>query len=310
VPWSDATLGVYRWLAAQPGDFPIVELPLGAPDEEGAYMALSTYHWKRLVNGRSSFTPAAGYLRAVLGGFPDPESLRLLHGLGVRYAIVHRESFFPLTLNLSTGEPAVSDRLLGKRGLCDGLGPWFASYLALRYADAETCAVEILGAPPPPPRPPDRLLSLAGARFSASSGEDPRAVADGDPGSHWVQAVRSRAPGWLQIDLPEPHHITRAVVHLGHHFGEYLRAYQVAASRDGLTWDTIVDRPVGEAPLRQLLTRPDDLVIEIPLPRGETKHLRLVRPRPSRARPAHLYKKWPSWGVHEIELYEATGLPG
>lgn len=49
---------VYRWLARQPGDFAILELPLPAsyddlPRVECPRVYFSTHHWKRLVNGYS-----------------------------------------------------------------------------------------------------------------------------------------------------------------------------------------------------------------------------------------------------------------
>jgi len=89
---------VYTWLAQQPGDFAILEIPLPTRQEEifqdAPYVYFSTYHWKKLVNGYSGFIPP-GYTRLYqeeLKGFPSEGTLRRIHQLGplgVRYVIVH-----------------------------------------------------------------------------------------------------------------------------------------------------------------------------------------------------------------------------
>ncbi len=86
---------VYTWLAQQPDDFAILEIPLPTRPEDvfrdAPYVYFSTYHWKKLVNGYSGFIPP-GYTRLYreeLKGFPSELTLRRIHQLGVRYVIVH-----------------------------------------------------------------------------------------------------------------------------------------------------------------------------------------------------------------------------
>jgi hypothetical protein len=86
---------VYTWLAQQPGDFAILEIPLpNRPEEifqDAPYVFFSTYHWKKLVNGYSGFIPP-GYTRLYqeeLRDFPSEETLRRIQQLGVHYVIVH-----------------------------------------------------------------------------------------------------------------------------------------------------------------------------------------------------------------------------
>jgi hypothetical protein len=89
---------VYTWLAALPGDFPIVELPIMPSDgrfrrpgfEETVYMVRSTHHWKRLVNGNAGLEPA-GYrhIRELCRRFPSRESIEALREVGVRYILLH-----------------------------------------------------------------------------------------------------------------------------------------------------------------------------------------------------------------------------
>jgi hypothetical protein len=87
----------YRWLAAQSGDFGVLEWPLYVAPRpeypETRRLYASTIHWKRLVNGYSGMTPARQTaLDVALRGFPDDSALETLRGLsreGVRYLVVH-----------------------------------------------------------------------------------------------------------------------------------------------------------------------------------------------------------------------------
>jgi hypothetical protein len=254
-------------------------------------MIASTYHWKRLVNGYSGFYPSDSYLADALSGFPDGRSLRLLHDLEVRYVIVH------------------PDRLLAtQHELCTTSLVTATPYLAARYQDAEACALEVLGAPAAPAPPPDRRLPLANARLSTSSG-DAHAIIDDDLGTHWTSPVSRVTPTWLQVDLPEAHSLTRLVLRLGRHFGDYLRSYQILTSADGVAWSPILDRLIGEAPLAGLRATPDDLRVEIRLPLTATQHLRILVPPRREHEPFFLYQDWGQWGIHELELYETSAAP-
>lgn len=96
---------VYAWLAAQPGDLAVLELPMLHIDgafsrpahHESIYMVHSTRgHWKRLVNGYAGIEPQ-GYtrIRELCRAFPTVELLGELRRIGVRYVIVHRAGFGP-----------------------------------------------------------------------------------------------------------------------------------------------------------------------------------------------------------------------
>jgi hypothetical protein len=146
-------------------------------------------------------------------------------------------------------------------------------------------------------------MSMAVARLTTSTGDDARAAADGDVGTHWTQRVRAEDAGWLQIELPEARSVRRVVVRLGRHFGEYLRAYDITTSLDGKSWETAARAEIAEPPLGGLLTRPDDLRTEAVIVPRPIRYLRLERPPVGRVMPT-LYLQWGWWGVHEIELYE------
>ncbi len=93
---------VYQWLAVQPVDVAVVELPIVAGDftrpafDESIYMVRSTWHWKRLVNGNAGVLPAH-YLRIkeLVRRFPSQESIDALRNLGVQYVVLHRGGYGP-----------------------------------------------------------------------------------------------------------------------------------------------------------------------------------------------------------------------
>jgi hypothetical protein len=112
---------VYQWLREQPGAFAIVELPMLPDDgqfrrpdfDESIYMAWSTWHWKRLVNGYAGLDPPH-HRRAVelAQRFPSQDFLDHVRGLGTRYVVVHHRGFGPnKTARLARELPRFADQL-------------------------------------------------------------------------------------------------------------------------------------------------------------------------------------------------------
>ena len=87
------TPAVYSWLAQQPGEFSILELPfphVGQAWRNAEYVYWSTVHWHPLANGYSGFVaPDYSSLRRILNAFPDDLSRRALAARDVRYVVIH-----------------------------------------------------------------------------------------------------------------------------------------------------------------------------------------------------------------------------
>jgi hypothetical protein len=76
----------------------LLELPLLAPDIalEPIYMYFSTFHWNRLANGYSGFSPPSYHqLLEVMARFPDADSVAELRRRGVTHVIVHGALYHP-----------------------------------------------------------------------------------------------------------------------------------------------------------------------------------------------------------------------
>jgi hypothetical protein len=95
---------VYSWLASQPGDGPVVELPILNIDgiftrpayHESIYQLHSVHHWKKLVNGYAGIEPAPyRELRELVRRFPSEASLSALRERGTRWIVLHRGGYGP-----------------------------------------------------------------------------------------------------------------------------------------------------------------------------------------------------------------------
>ncbi len=102
-PTAEDMPETHQWLARQPGDFAILELPMPASEaEEGERDARRQvwilYHGKRRVDGISGFsTPAHEAFRSLMQTFPDPEAIKALVEAGTRYVVVRYGEFDPAT---------------------------------------------------------------------------------------------------------------------------------------------------------------------------------------------------------------------
>jgi hypothetical protein len=89
---------LYEFLARQPdgvvAEFPIVQ---GLPAQDARYVYMSTFHWKRLINGYSGYQPPS-YIERLqrLSTFPAPDALAELRADGVRYVVIHEGSYIRL----------------------------------------------------------------------------------------------------------------------------------------------------------------------------------------------------------------------
>jgi hypothetical protein len=96
---------VYQWLAAQPGQPVVAELPMldingifaHPAYHESIYLVQSTRgHWKPLANGYAGIEPTPYVaLRNAVRRFPSTEALAALRGHDVRYVILHGGGYGP-----------------------------------------------------------------------------------------------------------------------------------------------------------------------------------------------------------------------
>jgi hypothetical protein len=260
---------VYRALAG--GSGPLIELPL-LPEVSkrlwSSYLYFSTYHWRPVPIGRTSFYPPAhDFLAASLGGFPDETSLTLLARLGIRTLVVH-------PLAWEAGQRA--ERLAALEAeprlrLAAAFGPLATRrYEELGLGEERIYRLEGGAAPGPPLCAPDaeiprhawELRSLAAGR-PAPGDREPRGperyaewvarrewrtpwradwARDGERGTAWTTAGGQRAGDGLEVRLARPQPVAALELALGYPFDEFAREPVVIADRHGeeqgrLRWD-------------------------------------------------------------------------
>ena len=128
---------IYLWLKAQPGNDPVIELPILPNDglfqrprfDDSVYLLRSTTHWRPLVNGYAGTEPESyGKVRDTMRDFPSDESIALLRSLGVRQVLVHLRGFGP-----------------NRRKALEERWPLFASELRLSARFDDDLALELVG---------------------------------------------------------------------------------------------------------------------------------------------------------------------
>ncbi len=115
VPLKEDFPPVYSWLEKQPGETPVVELPLADYDPKTFHDGLqyedtwlvreplrtyySVLHWKKILNGYSGFIPTTYYdaVKAT-SDFPSRKSIAFLKENGIKYIIVHGKEMDPAAL--------------------------------------------------------------------------------------------------------------------------------------------------------------------------------------------------------------------
>ncbi len=87
---------VYAAVGREPAGTVLAELPFGQPDFDLRAMYYSTFHWRKLLNGYSGFTPVHyGPLVAALGGtvVDGERAWAALRGAGATVVIVHEGAY-------------------------------------------------------------------------------------------------------------------------------------------------------------------------------------------------------------------------
>jgi hypothetical protein len=86
---------VYKWLAKEPGDFIIAEYPMMPADEASfySYVFWQRIHKKRLVNGAIPNNLDAWAFYEKVRDLSNPETPQLLRAAGVKYVLIHNESY-------------------------------------------------------------------------------------------------------------------------------------------------------------------------------------------------------------------------
>jgi len=301
VPVGPAVPEVYRWLArGQDGGGPVVELPLH-PDRSkrlwAAYLYFSTYHWRPVPIGRTSFYPPGHDLLAwQLRGFPDEPSLTLLDRLGIHTVVVHPRLWTADERRQRLAAIDAEPRLALQRYFED---PVPAAFAPLGLGEERVFRLSAGAAPAAPCTPADEV-SRDRWRFTSSGINKPERTVDGDRRTAWFTARPQRPGDYLEVGLVAPETLAAVALEAGYPYDEFprnlvllLRGPEGQLART--TWD---DGPEERwADLEELVRRPAQArqVLRF-APRTVTALRLMIGWREDD--PA-----WPRWSVPELRLF-------
>jgi hypothetical protein len=199
LPAGEAIPSVYRWLRDRPEIRVVGEVPCSPFLMERADalpMYLSTVHWKRTLQGYTSyFPPTYNFTKWRLGQFPSDASLRFLASFGVDAVVVGPAAATAL-------EPLRDDRRVKLEA------PLPEGHAVVQLLDA---GIRV----PAPPDDDGAFVELprSGWDVEASAAGAGRAI-DGDPRTAWATEQKQQQGDFYRVRLREPVAIARVSLEL------------------------------------------------------------------------------------------------
>jgi len=289
--WSPATTGMrvptgkevpeaYRFLAGGDGS-PMIDLPL-YPDVAKRYWALylyfSTYHWRPIPIGRTSFYPPShDYLAWSLRGFPDDLSIGILAHLGIRTLVVHplvwedpaerernlaaldADSRLTLVKAFEDAPPGVPGLELGHERIYRIVG-------AEEKAETPLCT-------------PEDELRRVGWILSGTGINQPRRAVDGDRRTAWSTAAPQKPGDRLEVRFPEAQDVSALAIDLWYPHAEFPRNLVVflEGEEGGFERVPYLDGPqVRSATIDALVSRPREARMVLRLKKARARAFRLM----------------------------------
>jgi len=289
VPVKNAIPEVYRWLARQPGDFAVVEIPLPLLNmisrRECARTYYSAYHRKKLVNGYSGYFPGLYYeLLRRYQAMPTSQLVRDMRDLGVRTIIVHTSQMRPRQAKRT---------LADLEGLGQGVravarfGKVHVYELLAKPGEAAATV-----APSPQGLVPRGSWSASASVNAVSAGK----AFDGSLQTRWDTAGIQKKGQWFELDLGRTYTIDGLSLKLSGSSLDYPRGVRVEVTTDGQTWTVVAENDRVIVPIRAFL-HPRDITVDIPFPVQEARRVRLVQTGKDRT----YY-----WSIYELNVWSKS----
>jgi hypothetical protein len=253
LPVGDEIPAVHRWLATE-GTGALVELPLFAKKRFWAlYLYFSTYHWRPVPIGRTSFYPPSHELLATtLARFPDETSIEVLDRLDVRTVVVHPALWDADERPHWIAQVESAPRLEEIRRFTDGaVLPWLAESRVYRIRPADH--------PPPRPCRLEGELSRSGWRAASMTASGLGRLLDDRLDTAWTTRRPQAAGDRLRVSFPAATDVTAVALQSGAAFGEFPRNPVLELQDEGGGWSAPppLDRPLERwRTLEALMSRP------------------------------------------------------
>lgn len=268
--------GVYQWLAQQPDEKVIVEVPYTHGYTDAFWMYYSIRHGKKILNGYSAYTPPEGKIAVMaLVDFPSERAIELLDVTGADWVVVHRDVF----------PRPVPDHIQGLR-LLGRFGP-----------DA---VYEILKEPGPTPSP--ELSRVSPERYRLSSGREPERLKRmlNSSGASWPSDGFDEPVAEIRIVFPTPTRVRRVELSFDPLADLSPARFRLRGSEDGDTWQELDVSHLLPAFYCSARKEPRCPVLQLELPEQEYRDLAIM---------PDLAPGMCSWPITRLVLWEQSRGP-
>jgi len=285
----------YSWLRDSPPGA-VLELDVTQLDDFKAFTTIyqlrSVWHQHPIVNGYAGWK---SMLQELLGGSASPlkdsaripDMLRGLRAIGVRYVMVHDDTF---------ADRAVMEQIVGRIAAA-------ADQIAEEHRWPGVTAWRLTDAPTRTVRADAELRRLGADAFTlhASTHEErlPMLV-DGDIDTRWLTGERQNGGEWIEVELARPANI--ALIRLDNSrrsLPDYPRHVVIESVDAGGAIHTMFDGAIVDRLIEALAVDERRAPVTIDLPPNRSQRLRI--------RQTEAASDW--WSIHELELFEDKGLP-
>ncbi|MFV2074022.1 MAG: discoidin domain-containing protein [Thermoanaerobaculales bacterium] len=270
VPVKDELPAVYRWLADEGGDGPILELPLplrqqrhrNRPEIFRTYC--STLHWRPMVNGYSGISPPIyRELRRRWEDLPPQQTIHDAQLLGVRYVILHTDEFDDKE-RLAQARAGLAETVPASRRVRRE-GP--AEVWELAPGEGATDGLSQLS---------ERSLLPREGWVAQASVNGPRAMRAIDNRIEtWWNGGPLEPRTWFLLDLRSVHTLRGIEFKLGENRRSFPHGFVLEVSTDGESWRVVSSKELTALPITAFF-RPNDLGLKITFEPTKARYLRIT----------------------------------
>lgn len=257
---------VYKQLKGLKEDAVIIELPM--PDwyslfsHEIEYLYWSVFHWKRLVNGYSGYSPPPYWVIAEkMKYFPTEDTVEMLKVLDVDYVIVHNAEL------KRWGWPDVTGRMEG-----------YKDVLSLSFSDGNDYIYELVDRTSSiPAEIPYVAIDKAGLKIKVNYNiKDVNKAIDNDMSTRWHSDAKQKKGMYLEIDTSGLYEIGAVSMDFGRASMDFPREIKLEVSENKAVWREVDLRFIYANYVKHLLEYPKDKRMIIRFKPLKARFLRLT----------------------------------
>ena len=273
----------------QKDDFTAIELPFHSlhshqVHKEALYLYYSTYHWKRILNGYSSyFSPTYIFITEYFNNFPSLSLTNSLKKLGVKYIIIHSEGYEESTWQRIYRE---LNKYSSKISLVEKFGPDFVYQIVNSSFTLSR------------PKEPDPSLLIPKEGWRAKSNLNTRNAhnaIDNNLKTRWDTAGPRQPGAYFKLDLGRIYEFNRIWLNVRDKYLDYPQEYTLEVSEDNKNWKTVISKGnvSPESFLAYLLYSPKNAKIDIKFAPQKARYIRITQYGKNEA-------YW--WAIYEIDV--------